>query len=161
MLTSEHGEERFVKALAQHGARDIVRSEGYFPDWDIKCDLGTYEVKEDVIALRSERLFMEYRYRGNLSGIASTKADFFVVIVGDSAFFTRTENWRDFIRQNWQYLKRMKGGDNGWSEGVFILMEHLTPSYISRIEVWKLEPYESSITQRKTQRTADGSAAHV
>lgn len=131
-----------MSALKQRGATDIVQSQGYFPDWDIKCNFGTYEIKEDVAASRTGNVFIEFTYRGKPSGIASTKADYFVFIIGDNAYFTRTEYWKDFIRDSWQYLKKVKGGDNNWSQGILLEVQYLSPQYISSFKSWELEPYE-------------------
>lgn len=141
-LTVEHGEERFAKELVRHGAKDIIRSHGYFPDWDIGCDKGTYEIKEDVAAQRTGRLFVELKYRGELSGLAATKADWFVFIVKNTAYFSRSVHWKSFLRDNWKYLNKTLGGDNNWSEGVLVPMDYVTSSHICGLEAWEIEPLE-------------------
>lgn len=138
MLTEETGEVRLIAELKRRGLKDIVRAEGYFPDWDIKTEHGTYEVKDDVLAVKTGRIFVEFSYRGNPSGLAATKADYFVVIVGDEAHVATVFNWRDFLRSSWPYLKKGKGGDNGWSMGVFVGLEHLTASRIGGLDTWRL-----------------------
>lgn len=138
MLTSETGELRFIEELKRRGYRDIIRAEGYFPDWDIQTNLGTYEIKDDVLASKTGRIFVEYAYRDKPSGLAATKADYFVVLVGDSAHVTTVHNWRDFLRSSWPYLQKGVGGDNNWSKGVFVSPELLTASRVSGLETWKL-----------------------
>lgn len=138
MLTEETGELRFIEALRQRGYETIERAEGYFPDWDIKTERATYEIKTDVMAPKTGNVFVEFEYRHKPSGIAATKADYFVVIIEDYAHLTLVTHWRDFIRQHWTFLKKVRGGDNGWSTGVLIDVGLVTRSRITSLDSWFL-----------------------
>jgi hypothetical protein len=138
MLTQETGEIRFIAELQRRGYKNIERSEGYFPDWDIKTERGTFEIKEDALAPKTGRIFIEYLYKGNPSGLAYTKADYFVVIVSDLAHIAPSRNWKEFLRESWKYLDKARGGDNLWSQGVFIKLEYLDPSKIASLVTWRL-----------------------
>jgi hypothetical protein len=88
------------------------------------------EVKKDRKAAKTGNFYIEYESRGKESGISTTKADYWVLIV-ENRFMIVVET--DILKKTLKYLlkKRLamgkvKGGDSDSSLGVLVSIENLT-----------------------------------
>ena len=99
--------------------------EGYQKGFDL-IDSKEYkiEVKTDFESEKTDNIAIEIRCRDSLSGLATTKAKEWIHIFWYNGewYFLRcnVSDLKGFIRSNWKYLKKVKGGDNSLSEMVLI-----------------------------------------
>lgn len=103
----------------------------------------TIEVKFDFACYRTGNLYIEYESRGKPSGIATTKADYWMLIAStqkgvelktqlrdiekDDILFSvllSTEHLKELCRTKY-YRKDVSGGDNNTSTGVLIKSKDL------------------------------------
>jgi len=100
--------------------------------------LETVEFKKDYKAHETGNIAVEYKYRGNPSGIATTKAKYVAYILVDKkqndnvVFFMKTEILRMMCRA---YLDKpehnIMGGDNNESNLILLPVKELTnPRYL-------------------------------
>ena len=131
-------EEALRDVLSKYGYTHPVIMVGYFKDYDIKTDGGTFEIKNDVSSKGTGNFFIELMYNGNPSGIKSTLADYFVIVdMGDrKAYVAPTPRVKEFLTQNRQFLQIKIGGDDGKSTGVIVPIGSYTPSHICGLQVW-------------------------
>lgn len=114
--------------------KQSVIAEGYFPDWDVKLtcdgDDGDYEVtlecKSDTYAKRTGCLAIEFEHNNRPSGIATTKADYWVHYVVDTNryFLIPIEVLRGLIAEG-KWLNRVRGGDDRKSFLYIVDQDHL------------------------------------
>lgn len=139
-LTPEDAEERVAIELVRRGYVILERAPNrFFPDWDIKTNIGTFEVKQDnYYPKRSQCVFVETHDRGHFSGLKRTVADYFIVVAQETGYVATTQNWLDFIRGNAPYLEKKKGGDDLAVRGVLVPGIYLTASKIGGLEEWHI-----------------------
>lgn len=99
--------------------------EGYQKGFDLIDNTGyKIEVKTDFESEKTDNIAIEIRCRDSLSGLATTKAKEWIHIFWYKGkwYFLRcnVSDLKGFIRSNWKYLKKVKGGDNSLSEMVLI-----------------------------------------
>ena len=99
--------------------------EGYQKGFDLIDNTGyKIEVKTDFESEKTDNIAIEIRCRDSLSGLATTKAKEWIHIFWYKGkwYFLRcnVSDLKGFIRSNWKYLKKVKGGDNDLSEMVLI-----------------------------------------
>ena len=117
--------ERFIKELLVAEYPDIEIVEGYEKGFDLIDNTGyKIEVKTDFESEKTDNIAIEIRCRDSLSGLATTKAKEWIHIFWYNGewYFLRcnVSDLKGFIRSNWKYLKKVKGGDNDLSEMVLI-----------------------------------------
>ena len=126
--------EKIVAMYMAINGMSIVRDESTnTKDYDIvmyspKADKNLYmEVKTDNYVDNENdtgNIAIEIRYRGNPSGISTTKADWWVYYMPEISFnnlwMMECDKLKRFIKENIQDLKVVRGGDNNWSELVLI-----------------------------------------
>lgn len=94
---------------------------GQFKDWDVrlthvdgnKCDV---EVKSDTRAAQTGNIAIEFACSGRPSGIAATKADWWVHFISETEYFiipVKTLRW--LIKKN-KWWRMTNGGDGGRAE---------------------------------------------
>lgn len=95
----------------------MEQSQGYFPDYDLRCfrkgddgenqviewlsegsDVFTLEVKNDLRAGETGNLYIELMCKGKPSGLLSTKATWFTIVVGDTMMTFRTTEFKKFVQ---------------------------------------------------------------
>ena len=84
------------------------------------------EVKTDLQAAKTGNVFVEYKSREQLSGIATTKADFYCFVISKDAFiFITTETLKAKCRVYFNTSRDIKGGDNNTSQGILLPVKDL------------------------------------
>jgi hypothetical protein len=120
LVVGKEGEQMFIDFLIGLGATDIEQRDDYC--WDIKCSLHgeqvTFESKYDKAAERTGNAAIEISSRGHASGICSSKADFWVQIVGQEFYILKTSTLRYLILCN--NFKKVAGGDDKLNEMLLI-----------------------------------------
>lgn len=93
-------------------------TQGYAPDYDIRVDFArgeiaenklatllgegaTIEVKTDFRCQDTGNIYFEYKCKGKPSGLATTKADWFVIAVGTVMTVLSTAELRNYLRHQW------------------------------------------------------------
>jgi hypothetical protein len=103
-------------------------------DYDLIDDNGyTIEVKFDRLSEKTPNVGVEYLYKGKDSGISATKADEWVHIfnLDGEWVFARipVSQLKAFIRNNWQYLRKVDGGDDLLAKMVLIDKEDFANTF--------------------------------
>lgn len=89
----------------------------------------TFEVKSDAKARNTGNIFVEFRQHGRPSGIATTKADWWVIEVNDDVWLVLpTERLKDAARLAWKQKRCARGGDFDAYEGALVPIHWLTQS---------------------------------
>lgn len=84
------------------------------------------EVKMDRRARKTGLFFIEFESRGKPSGLATTEADYWALVVeGACALIVKTESLRELARVTLQKYGFKNGGDNNTSKGVLIKLGEL------------------------------------
>lgn len=111
-LQDERFEDVFANWLRDFrnvSEEDIEVSSGYFPEWDVKADGVTYEVKRDYVFEKSGNLLIELYFNkeeGKKGWFFHTEADKLVVFVSDNVFY-----WVDMS----EVRLRMNRDESIWS----------------------------------------------
>jgi hypothetical protein len=120
LAVGKGGESTFILYLESIGAIDIEQRNDYW--WDIKCDLSgeqvTFETKLDLVASRTGNAAIEIKSRNYPSGICTSKADYWIQIVGDKFYILKTSELRYLILTH--NYRIVTGGDNNLNELVLI-----------------------------------------
>lgn len=110
---------------------DLDLPEGEFAEalvQSILCEKGrsTIEVKRDFLVSNSGNVAIEYRSRGKKSGIATTKAQWWAIVLDGDKYnheviiLIETERLRRIARSFYKMGKHTPGGDDLSSEMVLI-----------------------------------------
>ena len=124
LQTGAQAEKYIVGQLATHhkGLRRVkVKSK----DYDlVAADGYTAEVKFDILSQKTHNIGIEYECSGKKSGIACTKAMDWVHIykLGNDWVYSvvSTNDLKSFLKSNWEFLSKVKGGDNSASRMVLV-----------------------------------------
>ncbi|MDP2654912.1 MAG: hypothetical protein Q8Q08_12900 [Candidatus Omnitrophota bacterium] len=143
LKSGQVAEDRVCAVLPTYGFMNPRKVGGYFLDWDIETDGGTtFEVKRDYKSLDTGNFFFEFEYEGRPSGIARTRADYFVLVVPRMAYVIRTEELRVTLREwcvrGWARIVG-RAGNRGASRGVLLKCEHFTARHFL-VKEWPLPP---------------------
>jgi hypothetical protein len=110
---------------------------GYLKEYDIASHSGDcfIECKLDTKSLSSGNVAIEYTYRGEASGIASTSADYFVFVVPEGksliGYEVDTRNLRDALKG----CPLVRGGDDSASTMKLLPLERLRDIACDRFPV--------------------------
>jgi hypothetical protein len=135
LALGEQGERVVRKFLESLGYTFISKSEEISHDYKFIKDGKEYmfEIKTDGGHIRPNKktgelyetgnMVIEYESRGKNSGIAATKADFFVTYYPqlNEIWLIKTEKLKDLLRENKDSLKRTIGGDSNSETKMFLL----------------------------------------
>lgn len=99
------------------------RTEGNFKDFDIFVnEFNCIELKHDVMSTKTGNFAFEVHYLAKpegskeriwiRSGIAATKANWFVVLDYEKYYFFNSEKLLDYIKTNWHTIIKKLGGDD-------------------------------------------------
>lgn len=85
------------------------------------------EVKTDTMAHVTGNIAVEYQYRGNPSGISTTKADYWAFIIGENktVVFVTTERLKEVARRWYKIGSVVNGGDFKASKLILIPINQL------------------------------------
>jgi len=106
-------EDEFIEVL-KYLDNSAYRKRGYCREYDIVMPSSNklFEVKYDDYSKYSSNWCFEYKFRGEASGLAVTKADYFVMVDDNDYWIFRTDDLKAFIRNNWDCFRKTKGGNN-------------------------------------------------
>ena len=128
--------ERFVIEQLKKEMPTLKKIEGYNPDYDLIDDSGfTIEVKLDRKSQETKNVGIEYMHGGKLTAISTSKAMEWVVIYFNNEWRyirTSTDQLRNFLRSNWEYLPKIKG-EGDMSSLVLISIEDLEKHFTYNI----------------------------
>lgn len=133
----EEMQRRFAKTLINKGFVVEYMAEGNFPDYDIKLTNGkTFEIKADRKTKETGNIFIETRYKDEHSGLASTKADYFVVIVENFALVAKTLDVMRFLLASPTKCRPVYGaGDDGNAVGFLVKESDYKPKNMQTFEL--------------------------
>lgn len=83
------------------------------------------EVKYDIMAKYTGNVFIEFESRGKPSGLATTKADFWVIKVDKSFITFKVDDLKSVCRKWYKDNGSIVGGDSDTSKGLLIPIKHL------------------------------------
>lgn len=132
-------DRKFQDGLVNQGepaelvAEYFLRASGLYGPYEVKCDLQAWD---------TGRVFVEKTSRDSLSGLSTTKADWWITILPEvkdknydtytfnpddvqTALITRTDTLRQFVANN--YFPLIRGGDSDTSEG-WLIPIHFFPT---------------------------------
>lgn len=118
-----HGDEAELAIAQWYKSRgaDVTKTIG--PDgYDLLIQF-RLEVKCDLRAEKTGNVAIEVSYRGKPSGLMATRAEWFVVVVGQTAYMARTGKLRAFIGSG--NFTAVPAGDGGHAEIVLLTLETL------------------------------------
>lgn len=118
-----------------HYKFDLDFPEGEFAERLVRDLLGgergSIEVKRDWKVTETGNLAIEYEYRGRKSGIATTEATWWAIVLDGCKFahqmliFIKTSRLREMAREIYKKGGTVKGGDKMRSKMVLIPLEEL------------------------------------
>ena len=120
----EKAQDYIIKQL-QLEFPGIHSMHGNFSNYDLVSDSGfTAEVKFDIKSKLTNNVGVEYEYQGKPSGLAKTKAMEWIHIyhLTNKWVYSRIKvhDLKAYIKNNWKYLRKLKGGDRNSSKMVVI-----------------------------------------
>lgn len=141
VLLGELVERRVMELLPDRSFKNPVQTQGHFKPYDIKTDQGTFEIKYDDKSKATGNFFFETYFKGKKSGIAATQADYYVMVEQNMAHVALTHHVRDFLRSNWEYLKKVENcGDDGMGKGILVPCHLYTSTRVSGLAGWRIDP---------------------
>lgn len=135
LALGEQGERVVRKFLESLGYTFLSKSEEISHDYKFikngkEC---MFEIKTDGAHIRPNKetgelyetgnMVVEYESRGKASGIAATKAEFFITYYPqlNEIWLIKTEKLKDLIRENKDTIRKTVGGDSGSNTKMFLL----------------------------------------
>ncbi len=135
LATGEENEQEFLVLLLQIDP-DAKKISGNYKYADFKlpnyqdC---TVEIKKDYKSHYTGNFYFEYNCFGKPSGLAVTTAELWVMTDREYFYLFDTEKLKNFMRVNWQYLRKMQGGDNNASKGIVFKKTEIAQHYCTKI----------------------------
>jgi hypothetical protein len=81
----------------------------------------TIEVKTDLIAKKTGRVFVEYESREKPSGISTSKSDYYCFIISKNSYIIiTTTELKNRCRKHLNTSLDKRGGDNNTSKGILL-----------------------------------------
>ena len=124
LLRSKSGTRKIIKILEKSGYQFISEHDG--KEYDLKFHPPNsektikIEVKEDFYCARSGNVALEFHSRGVDSGIAVSKADYYIYIIhtnkGIKRFIFKTSKLKKMIKDK-KYFRTVCGGD--WKSNTY------------------------------------------
>ena len=82
------------------------------------------EVKTDLQATQTGNVFIEYQSRDRLSGLSTSKADYWAFLISnEQIIIIETNKLKELCKT--KGLRRVDGGDNNTSKGILIPLNKL------------------------------------
>ena len=86
----------------------------------------TIEVKKDLKAMQTGNVFIEYSSRGKLSGLSTSQADWWALIVSDKVIkLIKTDYLKELCRPYIGTKRDVLGGDNDTSKGILLPVKEI------------------------------------
>jgi hypothetical protein len=112
--------EKQVAGILRATYNAIILEYGHTSAWDIKARVNgkvfTFEIKEDFTCERTGNIGVEFECRGRPSGIAVSKADFYIYKIhskyGIKIYLYKTNQLKGMIADK-KYFRVVNGGDVG------------------------------------------------
>ena len=126
-LTSEQLQAITKQVRDEGGADskfDINLLEGKLSENELSQVLETIELKKDYLAYKTRNIYIEYKSRGECSGICTTKAKYYAYQLVDknqvSKMFilVEVEALRELVKKYKGTFMDVSGGDKGTSKGI-------------------------------------------
>ena len=84
------------------------------------------EVKNDQKAHLTGNVFIEYESRGKPSGIATSEAEYYCIVINNSRFIIiPKDELKNICRKYIKTTRNTKGGDSNTSKGILLPVEDL------------------------------------
>ena len=83
------------------------------------------EVKNDLQALNTGNVYVEYHSRGKPSGISTTQSDYYCFAFGTTFHLIATEDLKARCRKYLNTNRDKAGGDNNTSKGILLPLKEL------------------------------------
>lgn len=81
----------------------------------------TIEVKKDLKAMQTGNVFIEYSSRGKRSGLSTSEADYWALIVSEEVIkLVKTDYLKELCRPYIETKRDVLGGDNDTSKGILL-----------------------------------------
>lgn len=74
---------------------------------------------------KTGNIAIEYRYRSKPSGLFASRATYFAIELPSKYILIDRENFLKWLKPNHNRFKKVKGGDNKWSELLLIKPEDI------------------------------------
>lgn len=153
LALGEQGERVVRKFLESLGYIYLSKSEEISHDYKFIKDGKEcmFEIKTDGAHIRPNKetgelfetgnMVVEYESRGKNSGIAATKADFFVTYYPqlNEIWLIKTEKLKNLIRENKDSIKKVTGGDSDSETKMFLLNRERFKSHFRITNPYKKE----------------------
>ena len=78
------------------------------------------EVKTDLLTPKTGNVFIEYSSRNKPSGIATTQAEYYAIVIGETIILKTTTELKSIARKYLNTKRDVLGGDNNTSKGVLV-----------------------------------------
>jgi hypothetical protein len=78
------------------------------------------EVKTDLLTPKTGNVFIEYSSRNKPSGIATTQAEYYAIVVNETIILKTTTELKSIARKYLNTKRDVLGGDNNTSKGVLV-----------------------------------------
>lgn len=86
----------------------------------------TIEVKKDLKAMQTGNVFIEYSSRGKRSGLSTSEADYWALIVSEEVIkLVKTDYLKELCRPYIGTKRDVKGGDNDTSKGILLPVKEI------------------------------------
>ena len=84
------------------------------------------EVKRDLLAHKTGNVYIEYESRGKPSGISTTEADYYCIVIKDKSYILiSTKDLKELCRKYLNTDRDKRGGDNNTSKGILLPTKEL------------------------------------
>ena len=78
------------------------------------------EVKTDLLTQKTGNVFIEYSSRNKPSGIATTHAEYYAIVIGETIILKTTTELKSIARKYLNTKRDVLGGDNNTSKGILL-----------------------------------------
>ena len=130
LKSGEAEEKKVLKIIQELYDFSAYMSEGNFSDYDIMMPISglSIEVKRDFRSEITQNLAFEIRFKGNKSGLASTKADIWVTADKYYLYFFSVQLLREWFKEKCKsnVFRIVKGGDDNMSEMIIVNRNEIT-----------------------------------
>ncbi len=124
-LADGHKAEEEAKALIavffNVPIEDITNNATKEYDLKINSSQLCFEVKNDLMAHLTGNLAIEYESRGKASGIATTKAQYWIYKFNNQYYLVKSELLKKELLEDKNYFRMVTGGDPGSNTKMFLI----------------------------------------
>lgn len=133
LKVGQYAQDYIIKELSEE-LSGLKSEQGNFSNYDLVSDDGyTIEVKFDIKSKLTDNIAIEYKYNGKPSGIAKTRAIewIYIYFCNNQWVYSRIKTFdlKQFLRNNWTSLQKLRGGDNNSSKIVLVNIGDFTDAF--------------------------------